>query len=1206
MMKASLVYVICLILFLLPLSADDSVKLPVEEIRRQMSIFGAANSADTKIQAASLLARLIQADGREEEYDRMFRKQAEDDPSATKPLLALSECMHVWGCTAESVKLLTEATKRQPSDVALQALLAERLDQSGEPNKAAPIFASLVAEHRSPELLRRYAAFLFRTGDIDQGSTIASQLVMEAKNGREPEALAQELLSQQEWTYTRDFLSLLLTRFPNDWRLAYLHAYALARIAPDIKAFAEFLALTKNHEEIPDLFSSINAVERFPLSDPAVLQKILSSLSPEDALLFRYLATAQTASPVESNRQTEFVGGRSDMNPEALLPFLTLPSTVLDLRLYALRHCFAIASGLPIAQRSELLAEIQAPDFPFIDRMKNAAMVNLEASSSVFRPVAAMDLSSFTPIGERAMKSKEMSNAIQAAMVVSDYTTAVDLANQSIKLPASFFSNNFRIPSYADRSQHLYRISNKPTITFTPDYISGMFGVSNLARSFAPTSLRPPLPSPTHVELLKILGETFTASSDAPPFFRITDSEKFLAAVAKIDSPFQRVLILYACDMKEALLQNLTDLTKDGATPDGEILFWASAYYANEGSNLSIAYELAIRARAALDPIHHAAADAQLVTLGLLLQGDRKTTPDLSAAKSAALEFSRFAVEESSRKELAGVFKSFGLNEAAAQLAQPHLIGAARLRAISMYRKSSQDVAAAATPTERPAALRRLYRVLRTMLRFDLLDRSSYFSPNTFIQSVQELHLVPDLAATMFPPPGSSYERRQEYAIIMAKLDDVIKVMPLLETLHSERPSDTAILSLLCVASPMPRRLELFDLLCQSSEDDLSDFADAIIPMLHTQGVTDSDVFRKIFADWRSIAVLLARIPPEKSNSKNLTWLNEPATRFFVDCPSYHEPVGPAENQQDTPAAKEAAILAKLHDAVAKEVAISMLKHAATAAYGFTLLAAGKSTFGVDDRAMLAMAKDAYRVKLSAVDFHAPYPTRRYVSYSRGGHFSGFPTSSVNLDWHTNTPFRHLLAQTSASNTFYQISDFLPSLPEPAKSELKAWLDYFTTPSPAAAIALLATLSRERYLGKSENILTLALEITALCNLDPSPGLGMLVEQVEVTAKAETSHYYYDSSRVILLMQTIYSHFQSRNKNDAVTPLLTKAIARVLGPASCWPLYAKVLGENASNDSSIRQRHQTFTSLLILIRFQDKVFNPRPCTDTFDFLRISC
>jgi hypothetical protein len=1206
-MKVPLRCRFCIILFMFPVLANGSDKLPMEEIQRQMLEFDDAKSTDAKLQAAGLLARLIQADGREEDYYRMFRKQAEADPAATAPLLALSECMRVWGCTVDSAKLLTEATKRQSSDFKLQALLAKRLEQTGEPNRAAPILARLVAEHRSPEHLRRYAAFLFRTGDIDQGSTLASQLALEAMDGREPEALAQELMSLREWTTSRDFLTPLLAKFPGDWRLSYVHACAMERLAPDDKAFAAFLNLTTDRAEVPDLITPVNDSEEFQFHNSPERREFLSRLSPEDALLSRYHATAHTAYPADLTTSSSFYTGGIDSHPGTPLPFLALPATVMDLRLHALRHSFTVAAGLPVAARSELLAQIKAPDFPFLDALKNAALAPSDGHSSPVRPVATISLSRYPANDEASIRLTDISKALQAAMVTADYATAADLTNQAIKLHVQRHSSYSLInsPSYS-RAQQLYRLASKPSEPFSPNEIRALFQINGLTQSLADRgatfltapSPKPPLPSPARVELLKILGETTsTAAPETPPAFEITAPDKFLAAVARIESPFHRVLILHACGMEDALRQTLADLTNEDAAPDGDILLWASAYQANEGHDLPRAYELAIRARAALGPEHHAAADAQLVTLGLLLLREKETTPDLSAAKSAALEFSRFAVEESTRKALADVFKSFGQDEAAAQLAQPHLIADARLRENSIPRKSPEDAAAAAISADRPAALRLLYRHLRAMLRCGRLDRSSYFSPNGTIESVQQLHLVPDLAATMLPPPGASYERRRNYAIIMAKIDNLTITAPQLERLHSEQPDDTAILSLLCVASPMPRRLELFDQLCQFPTDDLSDFTDAIIPKLRPEGVRDADDYRSMIAEWRSFSVLLAALPPGKGTFKNLAWLNEAAARLAASSPSFHDFLSGKQVYQGW-TNETAASQAQLRDTAVKEVALAMLKHPETATLGFTLLAAGKSPFGLDEEALATMAMDAYRAKLSAADFQEPDPAKRYISYNREGHLRNFESSSVDLTWKNLTPFLHMFAHAAARKSFYQVTDFLPKLAEPARGEITAWLDYFATPSPAAAIALLQSLDRECQDHKSENVLTLALEITALCNLSPIPGLEMLVDQTGVTAsRTSTSFRSTDFPPIISLMRTISTHFQCRGSIDLATPLLSRAVARVLGPPSCWPLYAKVLGERHDEYSSIEQRHQTFTSILCL----DDIDRGKP---DFTILRI--
>jgi hypothetical protein len=1191
-MKAVFRHLCRTIPFFLPILMASSEETPTDSIDRQIRIFDTAGTTDTRLQAASMLARMIRADGREEEFDRIFREQAEADPATTAPLLALSECMRVWDCPAESAKLLAEAATRQPSDFRLQTLLADRCEQAGEPARAAAILARLVAEHRSPEHLRRYAAFLFRTGDVDLGCTLASQLAHEAKDGREPEALALELLALREWTVTRDFLAPLRIEFPTDWRLSYLHACALERLAPNATAFAAFCELTTNQSEIPNLITPVNDSQNFGFFNSPQRQQYLKQLPPEDALLARYHATAHTAYPPASLSTMGSFPGASDSDPAAPLPLHHLPATVMDLRLNALRHCFTLVAGLPAAERAELLDRIHAPDLPFLDALKTASISPPDARPSSVGN-ASMGLSIRHATDETTKKLTDVCKALQAAVTTADHATAADLTNQAISLYAETSSGiSFPASSTDRRIQYLHRIAGNPPKPFSPGEIRSLFQINSLTQALASRGAtflnahhpESPLPSPARLKLLKILGETTTtAEPESPPAFKITDPAGFVAAVARIESPFHRVLVLHACGLEDELRKTLFDLTHLEAAPRGDILLWASAYQADARHDIRLAYDLATRARAALGPEHQAAADAQLVALGLLLLKEKETPPNLSAATSATLGFSRFAIEESHRKALAQALKSFGQDDAAARLTKPHFITIARSKEKAASRKSPPDAAAAAAPSDRPAAIRLLYRHLRCMLRCDRFDRSSWFSPDAFLQSIQQPHLVPDLAATMLPPPGASHERRREYAVIMAKLDDLTKALPLLETLHTEQPGDTAVLSLLCTASPMPRRLELFGKLCQFSGDDLSDFAAAFIPKLRSDGVDDADGYRSVIAEWRTIPALLAALPPEQSTSKRLAWLNEAAVRLADSPPSLHDYVRDRNGYPGDFAEGGRAELAQLRDIAVKEVAIAMLKHPETATHGFILLSAGKIPFGLDEDALHAMAVEAYRTRLTAAGFEEPFSAGRFISYHREGYLRDLSSPCRNLTWNNLTPFRHLLARATGSNRFHQSTDFLTSMPEAARTEMAAWLDYFATPTPAAAIALLRSLERECQACPSENSLTLALELTALCHLNPIPGLETLVDQAGVAFSGDARYWSGQNiPNMITLARAFVAHFDTCGTNEEATPLVSRAVNRVLGPPSCWPLYAKVLRDGCKEQSVIEQRHRTFNTILNL------------------------
>lgn len=1021
-MKAILRVLCCALPFILPVLADDPGDSPSEALRQQLQLFDSAASTTARLAAASRLARLIRAEGRDEAFYLEFRRQAEADPAATAPLIALSECLREWQCLPQSADLLAEAAVRQPDDLELQVLLAERHEQAGAAAKAAPILIRLVADHRSPAHLRRLAAFLFRTGDIDQAATLASQLAQEATDARQPEALAQDLLSLREWDAAHDFLSPLLTKFPADWRLAYLHACALERLSPDATAFAAFRALLAVRAEIPGFIPPANDTEEFKFFNSPQRQQYLSSLTPEDAVLARYRATSEF-SPSDRSRPYLF---RLANNP----PKLLTPGEISEL--FHLR---------------QLVRDVSAAGATFLDAF-----------------------------------------------------------------------------------------AAKPTPT-------------------------PPPRSAARLELLKILGEKPATPAPATPSgFKITDPAAFLAAVATLDSPFHRVVILHACKLDEPLRQTLAELTKPEAAPTGALLLWASAYQAAERHDLPLAYDLASRARTALGPDHQAAADAQLVTLGLLLLKEQGTTPDLAAAKSAALRLSRFAVEESCRKALAGFFKACGDQETAAQLARPHFITTLRARSSSPPRTSPLAAAAAATPADKPAALRQLYRHLRAAQHSGRLSRTSMFSPNETIQSIRQLNLTADLAAVMLPPSGASYQRRRDYAIIMAKLDGPAKVLPLLDALQTEQPADSAILSLRCVAVPPERRTDLLAQLARTAGDDLSCLGAAL--ELNPNGIENAAAYRAVLATWHTIPALLEAIPPDQSTTKRLAWLNEAAMHLAASSsvvghalPSFGDHPGGAQ--------ADAVALARLRDSAVKETALAMLKHPETTTTGFMLLAAGKASFGLDETTLQTLAMASYRTMLSAVDHRSPQP------------------ASENHYWRDFTPIRRLLADKQS----HQPADFLSALPPPARGEMATWLDFFTAPTPAVAATLLQTLARDSQPAAPDNALTLALELAALCQIDPTPGLESLIDHADVAAPPRSSFFDQQAApQITTLMAGITAHFDRCGNFGRAAPFVARAAARVLGPPACWPLYAAALADGCQENSAIEQRRRTFTAILNLDR----------------------
>jgi Flp pilus assembly protein TadD len=152
---------------------DGSYLGQAEEIFGQL-----VEARPTDLQSLHLLGRLRQRSGDLEGAEEMFRRMLELRPELRTTSAALLQVLLEQGKLAEASELLRFTLARRPGDLEGRLTLSDLLSEQGEHAAAVEVLREAPGDDRNhPELMRRLALELYRSGDVDQGVLVMDQVV---------------------------------------------------------------------------------------------------------------------------------------------------------------------------------------------------------------------------------------------------------------------------------------------------------------------------------------------------------------------------------------------------------------------------------------------------------------------------------------------------------------------------------------------------------------------------------------------------------------------------------------------------------------------------------------------------------------------------------------------------------------------------------------------------------------------------------------------------------------------------------------------------------------------------------------------------------------------------------------------------------------------------------------------------------------------
>lgn len=184
-------------------------------------LYEEAGTTEEKLRWLSKWTELAQADGTLKDFLSEFQRRKRENPRSVAPLLALSEIYAFLDRPEEQRRALEEAVDRRDTDPHLLIRLADMEEENGDFEKAVDFLKKADLRDRGEQSKRALAALYFRKGMQREGAEVYKTMPSEIERPRQIEMRVVELIKKGHWAIADEYLSDLLLRFPEDWRLKY-------------------------------------------------------------------------------------------------------------------------------------------------------------------------------------------------------------------------------------------------------------------------------------------------------------------------------------------------------------------------------------------------------------------------------------------------------------------------------------------------------------------------------------------------------------------------------------------------------------------------------------------------------------------------------------------------------------------------------------------------------------------------------------------------------------------------------------------------------------------------------------------------------------------------------------------------------------------------------------------------------------------------
>lgn len=299
------------------------------------------------------LANVAADAGRTQQLVERFEERRRTNRTSLAPLLAIAEIHRRDGDSEKRREALREATKMRPEDLALLSEIARIEEQEGDWEAAVATLESALTLDKTDSTKERIALLVLRYGDEDEGYRRLADLAGNQADANTVLALADAMIARSDWERAASYLSEQRTKFPDDYRFAYLHGIALVEELRLEEAEATFLELLDWKTEIAKPATAVNQLPSAAAASandyykgmPEGMEDLSVTSDAYSAFQYRQ-ALQQRSGQYRFNLGSLGTGGSSGI--------VRIPTTLAILRRHSIAHLVSLGQSHDEAERDRL------------------------------------------------------------------------------------------------------------------------------------------------------------------------------------------------------------------------------------------------------------------------------------------------------------------------------------------------------------------------------------------------------------------------------------------------------------------------------------------------------------------------------------------------------------------------------------------------------------------------------------------------------------------------------------------------------------------------------------------------------------------------------------------------------------------------------------------------------------------------------------
>jgi len=222
-----------------------------DAMRLYTALYEDAQDVSEKVKLAGDLAQTAQQAGQTADLVESFDQRRRSNRTSLAPLLSLAEIYRVLENYESRRTTLLEAARLAPENRDIRLEIARSAEREGDWERAVQALRDLADGDPSGKTHLQLASALYEAGREEESRQVIARLVADGKlDERGAEGVALSMMGAQEWEACVAFLTPMLTKYPQDYRLAYLYAIALLE-NDDAGAAAALVRVMGMKQEIP-------------------------------------------------------------------------------------------------------------------------------------------------------------------------------------------------------------------------------------------------------------------------------------------------------------------------------------------------------------------------------------------------------------------------------------------------------------------------------------------------------------------------------------------------------------------------------------------------------------------------------------------------------------------------------------------------------------------------------------------------------------------------------------------------------------------------------------------------------------------------------------------------------------------------------------------------------------------------------------------